>query len=307
MKPGSKILVTGVTGQVAEPIARALAADNEVWGVARFRDPESTVALAAAGVTCMPFDFHDPDLTSLPSDFDHVLHFGRAGGLEALDFAGHLVGNAEIGGLLLAHCRTAKSFLHCSTTGVYAQSSELLREDHPMGDNFRKLLPTYSISKIAAESVISTAARIFGVPTVIARLNVPYGVHGGMPARQLDLIVEGRPVPLHPEGPGYFTPIHDVDLLRHLPGLLAGASVPATVVNWGGSEVVSVREYCEFMAAELGLTVTFERNEAATPRVACDVARLRELVGEPTTLGWREGMRRMIAERYPALVNAGSQ
>ena len=35
---GSKILITGPTGQVAKPIAKALAADNEVWGIARFTD-----------------------------------------------------------------------------------------------------------------------------------------------------------------------------------------------------------------------------------------------------------------------------
>ena len=33
---GTKILITGPTGQVASPIAQALAADNEVWGIARF-------------------------------------------------------------------------------------------------------------------------------------------------------------------------------------------------------------------------------------------------------------------------------
>ena len=33
---GEKILITGATGQVANPIAKALARDNEVWAVARF-------------------------------------------------------------------------------------------------------------------------------------------------------------------------------------------------------------------------------------------------------------------------------
>ncbi|KAA1249976.1 hypothetical protein F0Q45_12210 [Mycobacterium simiae] len=37
----SKILITGVTGQVAAPVARALAAGNEVWGVARFANPDA--------------------------------------------------------------------------------------------------------------------------------------------------------------------------------------------------------------------------------------------------------------------------
>ncbi|MHB1923244.1 MAG: hypothetical protein ACYCSJ_00965 [Acidimicrobiales bacterium] len=31
-----KILVTGLTGSVGYPVARRLAADNEVWGAARF-------------------------------------------------------------------------------------------------------------------------------------------------------------------------------------------------------------------------------------------------------------------------------
>ena len=35
---GYKILITGPTGQVATPVAKALAADNEVWGIARFTD-----------------------------------------------------------------------------------------------------------------------------------------------------------------------------------------------------------------------------------------------------------------------------
>ena len=35
---GEKILVTGVSGSVARPLALSLAADNEVWGLARFAD-----------------------------------------------------------------------------------------------------------------------------------------------------------------------------------------------------------------------------------------------------------------------------
>ncbi len=35
---GKSIVVTGVTGQVAEPVAMALAKENEVVGAARFKD-----------------------------------------------------------------------------------------------------------------------------------------------------------------------------------------------------------------------------------------------------------------------------
>ena len=33
---GEKILITGPAGRVAFPLAARLAADNEVWGIARF-------------------------------------------------------------------------------------------------------------------------------------------------------------------------------------------------------------------------------------------------------------------------------
>jgi hypothetical protein len=69
-----------------------------------------------------------PDFADVPDDVDHVLHFGLARGLAPLDFDGHLQGDAETGGLLLAHCRWAQSFLHCSSTSVYLQSSGLVRE-----------------------------------------------------------------------------------------------------------------------------------------------------------------------------------
>ena len=37
-----KILITGPAGRIASGLARSLAADNEVWGIARFSDPASS-------------------------------------------------------------------------------------------------------------------------------------------------------------------------------------------------------------------------------------------------------------------------
>ena len=50
MLDGEKILITGATGKIAFPIARALAGRNEVWGAARLRDPADRQRLAAAGI-----------------------------------------------------------------------------------------------------------------------------------------------------------------------------------------------------------------------------------------------------------------
>ena len=51
MLSGEKILITGPAGQIAFPLARYLAADNEVWGIARFSEAGSREKVDALGVT----------------------------------------------------------------------------------------------------------------------------------------------------------------------------------------------------------------------------------------------------------------
>ena len=48
MRAGSHVLITGATGQVAFPVALALAADHRVTAIARFRDAAKRAALEAA-------------------------------------------------------------------------------------------------------------------------------------------------------------------------------------------------------------------------------------------------------------------
>ena len=52
----ARILVTGATGQVAFPVALALAGDNDVVAVARFSDGAKRARLEAAGVECVAVD-----------------------------------------------------------------------------------------------------------------------------------------------------------------------------------------------------------------------------------------------------------
>ena len=113
---GEKVLITGATGQVALPVALALAADNDLWAIARFGDAGARDRLEKAGVTCVVVDFEQADFAGLPDDFAYVLNFGVA---KSNDFDRDLAGNAEATGLLMAHCRSARAFLHCSSTAVY--------------------------------------------------------------------------------------------------------------------------------------------------------------------------------------------
>ena len=300
MIEGKRVLITGPAGQVARPITRALAAANDVIGIARFRDPDSRAELEALGVTCIPVDLASGEFGDVPDDVDYVLNLAV---VKSNRWEVDLRGNAEAVGLLMAHCRSAAAFLHCSSTGVYQPAgAHLLAETDPLGDNHRVILPTYSISKIAAEAVVRTEARQLGLPTTIARLNVPYGDNGGWPLFHLEMVLAGHPVPVHPDRPNLFNPIHEDDILASLPALLLAASVPATIVNWGGDQQVSVEDWVTEMAALVGREATFDVTEATIGSVTTDNQRRLELVGR-TTVDWHDGMRRMVAAQHPELLS----
>jgi UDP-glucuronate 4-epimerase len=298
-----KILVTGLTGQVARPIATSLAADNEVWGIARFSDPAVRGALEGAGVRCETFDLESGDFSSLPTDFDVVLHFAVTRSREP-DFDRELRINAEAAGLLLGHTRPRKAFFHCSSTAVYQPDGHtVFTEDSPLGDNHRVVMPTYSIVKIAAEAVVRTAARQFGVPTVIARLNTPYGETGGWPWYHLLMIKNGVPIRVHTDAPSRYTLFHQRDILRTLPGLVEAASVPALVVNWCGREHVSIEEWCSYLGELTGLVPKFESTPDTLESVMTDDSRMRSLVG-PAEVPWKQGLREMVQALAPELLRA---
>src|SRR5664279_2741151 len=69
------IVVTGVTGQVAEPVALALAKQNEVVGAARFKDEAARARLEAAGIHCVPIDLASGDVADLPRHADYAVNF----------------------------------------------------------------------------------------------------------------------------------------------------------------------------------------------------------------------------------------
>ena len=294
-----RILITGVSGQVAFPLASSLvAAGHEVWGLGRLKRQQERERLEAAGIRPFAADLCAGNFDGLPRDFDQVLNFAVA---KTCKWDRDLAANAEGLGLLMAHCRESGALLHCSSTAVYEPAGHtLLTEKHALGDNHRAFMPTYSICKIAAEVVARTAARTFAIPTTIARLNVPYGDGGGWPAIHLEQVLAGTPIVVSPESPNTYNPIHEDDIIAMVPRLLGVASVPATVVNWGGSESSSIEEWSAYLGALTGREPHFVTTERTIGPVAIDVTRMYELVGA-TRVHWREGMRRMVAARHPEI------
>ena len=298
---GFKILITGPTGQVANPIARALAADNEVWGIARFHDPAAREDLEQAGIRCQTINLAEGDFTGIPSDFDYVINLAVA---KSGKWEKDLAANAESVGLLMAHCADATAFLHCSSAAVYDPPDDEPRNERTaLGDNHKSMLPTYSISKIAGEVVARSMARALGVPTTIARLNVPYGDNGGWPFHHMEMMLAGMPIPVPPGGPARYNPIHEDDVIAMLPKLLEVASVPAVTVNWCGEQTVSLQDWCTYIGELVGRVPAFEESGQALRGGPTDVTLMRELAGG-TTVDWHDGISRMVTKFHPELLHA---
>jgi UDP-glucuronate 4-epimerase len=113
---GQKILITGATGKIAFPIARALAKRNEVWGAARFSKPGDRDKLAAVGVVPLQLDMSSDSLAGVAEDFTHVFHAAVDPG--AGDWRRCVRTNADHSGKLLYHCRKARGFVYCSTGSI---------------------------------------------------------------------------------------------------------------------------------------------------------------------------------------------
>ena len=300
-----KILITGSTGQVGRPVALHFAKQNEVWAIARFSDAKKRAELEAAGIRCEVVDLGEGEFGSLPRDFDYVLHFAVAKSPQG-DFDADLRDNGEATGLLMSHCRSASAFFHCSTTGVYeANGHELFSERSPLGDNHRVMMPTYSISKIASETVVRYAAREFQLPTLIARLNTPYGSNGGWPYYHLLMMKAGVPIPVHTDAPTTVVPFHEDDIIASIPGLLDAARVPARIVNWCGQEHVSIEEWCAYLGELTGLEAKFAPTDDTIGSVISDNSAMLELVG-PAEVSWKDGMRRMVETLQPDLLKGES-
>ena len=254
---------------------------NDVWGAARLRDPADRDRLAGAGVRPTVLDLSTDEFAMLPDDFTYVFHAAVDTG--TADWAGCVETNAQRSGDLLAHCRSAKGFVLCSTGSIYGyQGRRPLTEDDPPGVPLRA---NYSFSKVAAESVCSWVSRHYGIPLSIIRICSTYGPEGGAPADRLEAILARRPIRLHPMRPTTTTRSTRTTTSSSASGPWRSANTPPVVVNWAGSETVSIEDYCTYLGELVGIDPIFEYTEGAHTPLWPDVTRMHHVLEEQKCRG----------------------
>jgi nucleoside-diphosphate-sugar epimerase len=311
---GEKILVTGVTGAVAGPLAAYLARNNEVWGLARFlevddparRGTEIRVARLDAraeierlGIKTCSADIGSGDLSGVPDDFTYVLHaaFVRVPRIpEQFKIAYRI--NADGVGFVMQHCRKARAALLLSSGTVYAPNDDVYHayhEDDPLGGAKAHWSPSSPVSKVIQEAVGGFCSRAFNLPMTIVRLFMPYGTPRLGPALDILAMKRGAEIFLQ-NGPQPQTPIHIDDLCDQLEAMLGSAGVPPLVTNWTGDEVISSRTWCEMAGDRLGIVPRFrvEQIQGAHGGFIGDPQKRRSITG---------ACRVKFAEAYQKLID----
>ena len=299
---GARILVTGVTGQVAGPLARNLvAAGNTVFGTSRFTDAAAREKVTADGVTPVTIDLERAEFDEIPDDLDYVINMAVS---KSNDFDRDLAANAEGVAFLVERAKGVRAFFHCSSCAVYQPNGHVAHvETDELGDNHRAMgfMPTYSISKIAGEYAVRYASRRFDVPAVIARLDVPYGPTHGWPQMMVTLAQMGIPTNISADAPNTHCFLHDRDMLSSLPYLLEQADVPPPVYNWCAPELVSIEDWTQELTRLTGVEIPLQVSENCIPPNPVDPSKLLALGWTPE-VSWRDGFREMCATCFPDLV-----
>ena len=295
MLQDKKVLVTGGTGQIAGPIVEDLVRENEVWCAARFTNGARKAELEAMGVTTCQWDMRSGDTSALPDDFTHVVHSALIPMPSLTDHDLGITANAEASALLMQHCRNAEAFLHLSSFCVYRfhddHPKHAYAETDPLGIGATYTL-SYPVSKLTSEGAVRAAARMLGLPTTIARMNVGYSWtgHGGLPVRFYKMMLEGKPIPVPIGYSNVASPIGGEDIARQAHLLLEIASVPTTVVNWAGDDAVTDREMCDHVADLTGQTATYSESAVTWDSFVSDNSRRERLIG-PCEVHWKDGIR----------------
>jgi UDP-glucuronate 4-epimerase len=296
-----KILIAGGTGQIARPITEALAAEHEVWVIARFSAPGVKDQLRARGVRTWRWDMGRDSLDGLPTDFTHVLHAAMHRS-DNSDFDGAIEANTVGVGRIMTHCRKARAFLYISTGAVYSEKglSHLYVETDPLA-GVASWLPAHPVVKISVEGAVRALAASLGVPTVITRLNAVYGARGpgGIPVLLYREMLARKPIPIPKNGgQSLASLLHTDDLVRQVPLLWDVASSPALVLNWGGDDAVGIQDCVEYIASITGVQARFARSNVMRQTYAFDNTKRRELIGN-CSVHWKDGVRRTLEAHFP--------
>jgi UDP-glucose 4-epimerase len=284
-----RILVTGGTGFIGSRLLTRLAADHDVYALAR------THGAADAGVEWIEGDLAAPlDPVALPPQVDAVVHLAQSKRYREFPegardmFAVNLRSTFDL--LEYARVAGASSFLFASTGGVYGASERAFVETDKLNP-----LNFYLSSKYSAEALVSSYRSFF--KTVTFRFFFVYGPHqrGMLVPSLLGRVLDGEPIRVEGDPGLRINPIYVDDALAAFEPALA-LDEP-DLFNIAGDEVVTITDLVRLMERATGRTAAIEHAPATYDGdLLGDNTRMKDVLGVVPHTPLVEGLRSMIVE-----------
>lgn len=284
------IIILGVAGKMGVTLAglaKKAAPHKKIIGVARFSDPEEKTKLESWGVETITCDLlNRSEVAQLPKLKNVVFMAGRKFGTgedASLTWAMNTLVPAIVG----EHF-TDSRIVAFSTIHVYPWSNPLhqgVTEEVP---------PTahpgeYANSVVGRERAIEYATRIYNSTGRIMRMTYAVDMRYGVMQEIASWVLQGKPIPV---GTGHVNLIWQADASIQMLRTFHHCNKPATPLNIGGPESVSVRLLAQRFGELYGKKVEFVGEEANCCFVNCDKA--TEMYGYPKVPLWT--MIRWVAE-----------
>jgi nucleoside-diphosphate-sugar epimerase len=254
------IIVLGVAGKMGIGLARMLkraAPHKRIVGVARFSEEGARERLEEAGVEAIQADLLDRDAVEALPKLPNVIYMaglkfdyrGREDFLWAMNtLVPSFVGEAFRDSRIVA----------LSTIHVYPWS------DPRRGGVTEDMPPLarpgeYANSVVGRERTFQYLSRVHGTPGRIVRFVYAIDMRYGVLQEIASWVKSGTPIPL---ATGNVNIQWQGDAINHFARLLSRVDTPATAINIGGPENVSVRRVAESFGERFGIAPVFEGEES---------------------------------------------
>ena len=272
------IMILGVGGKIGVTLARMAkraCPDKKVIGVSRFSEEGVQERLNAWGIETIVCDLLDRDAVNALPKIKNVIYMA---GLK-FDFRGRedfLWAMNTIAPLITAEAFRDSRLVTFSTIHVYPWSNPL------HGGVNESCLPLarpgeYANSVVGRERTFEHFSKKYGTPGRTMRFVYAIDPRYGVMQEIASWVMEGKEVPLDT---GHVNIMWQGDANCHFLRMLAHTTVPASPINVGGPETVSVRYLANRFGEALGIEPKFKGEEQDNCLlVNCDYA--NGLLGNP--------------------------
>ena len=307
----ARFLVTGGAGFIGSHVVdRLVARGDDVVLIDDFNpyyDPAIKRANLNPAATVVEADFRDPAVWAGldPSSFTALLHLGARAGVRPSIADPILYSSTNLGGTMLA--------LQWATSGpepvpvLFASSSSIYGDANPVPyaeDAALVPISPYGATKAAAELLLQSHGRCFGLPGVALRFFTVYG-----PRQRPDLAIHkfarridaGLPIPVFGDGSSSrdYTHVQDLcdGILAALERLLAG-TLEHAVYNLGSDAPIRLDAMIDAVAQAVGKPAILERlpmQQGDVKRTWADLSRYRDELGYAPAVEFADGLADFVA------------